>query len=849
METKRPPFRKTKSAQKYASPEELFAKLPNRAKSHGYLRGPQADALRDYMPHESKSDIACELPTGTGKTAVGLLIAEWRRRQSGEKVAYLTLTNQLASQVLREAEELGIECADLTGSRETRDSSEVGRYTAGRAIGVTTFANLFNVKPVIQASNLLIFDDAHGGEQSVIAMWTARIDAEENRLLYQEVLAAIRPSLSESQYRTVTDEGQYSAVELADAYAHKDVLENITAVLDEASDPGIRYPWSLIRNSLPACLFLVSFREIVIRPIVPPTHTHIPFSETKQRIYMSATLGGEGDLLRGYGITSIETIRVKHAQWGRRYIFMPSLYFEDQEGSQVVSTVWNNLDEHRALILAPSFRVADCTFDAVAEDMSPAPEKFTAQDIEGSLAPFVESEGAILCLGGRYDGVDLPGDDCRLLVMADSPGAVGAFERHLREYWKLGPLLRRRERTRLVQGMGRCTRDATDFAVIILLGQTLADCITPPVFRKALPGEIQREISWGLEQGEVARDDPSALTDMIIGLLTDKEYRKSANESIAEFDIPKQTLEELGDVKSGKAEVQYLRAMWDDDYSGAYQIARRATDDISKPEFAGYRAWWFFLASVSAHLEGDNDAEVDCLRRAKAIGINSGFLDRLIRTRNAGAAKVEKADALDVQAESIWNAIASWGWQGPAFANKIQEMLSGLSAPRDHTRFHIGLERLGQCLGAEVMRPTEEGAPDVIWIFQDACYTFEAKAGKQLSKKYVLQANGHVDWLRAVRTELNDVQMQPLVVSTGNELDDLAKPHAKGLNFVSTADILRFAQYVAIEIQRLRTQFAGKEYGAIVKELKIEIRQAKCDRSTIDKLLSSPLYAPPLKKS
>ncbi|HEY4696723.1 MAG TPA: DEAD/DEAH box helicase [Candidatus Peribacteraceae bacterium] len=841
MEKKRPPFRKPKAVPTYATPEELFAKLPNRAKSHGYLRGPQADALRDYVNLQDKSDIACELPTGTGKTTVGLLIAEWRRRQTGERVAYLTLTNQLAQQVLREAEKLGVECADLTGTKDTRDAGEVGRYMMGQAIGVTTFANLFNVKPVVQASNVLVFDDAHGGEHYVAAMWTVRIDAEEHKQVYNEVLTALRPSLSESQYRVVTDESEYSAVELADAHSQADVLASVTAVLDEARESNIHFPWTLIRNNLPACLFFVSFREIAIRPIVPPTHTHDSFSETKQRIYMSATLGGEGDLLRGYGITSIETIRVKHAQWGRRYIFMPSLYCEEGECLQVVSSIWNEMSVHRALILAPSFPIADRTFETVSAGMRPKPTKLSARDIENSLEPFTSAEGAVLCLAGRYDGLDLPGDDCRLLVMAESPGAVGALERHLREYWKLGPLLRRRERTRLIQGMGRCTRDATDFAVIILLGQSLIDSITPPVFARRLPGEIQRELNWGIEQGEVAREDADALTEMIVGLLTDEDYRKNANENIAELDIPDQVVDELSETESGKAEVLYLRALWSDDYSGAYQVARRVADNINKAELAGYRAWWLFLASIAAHLGVDKDGEVDCLKRAKAIGINSGFLDKLLRLRTKSSAIPDKASTLDVQAESIWKQIANWGWQGPAFGKKIQEMLSGLSQPADHTKFHIGLERLGQCLGAEVIRTTAEGAPDVVWIFQDRCYTFEAKAGTHLSKKYVQQAKGHVEWVKAERPELSDVRMQPLIVSAGNNVDELAKPYIKGLNFISTTDIALYGQSTATEIQNIRTQFAGKEYGAIREELMTNIRHGKMDCGSIDKLLSTPL--------
>lgn len=841
MKKKRPKFRKPRTSQTYETPEELFAKLPNRAKSHGYLRGPQTDALRDYMKLKDKTDIACELPTGTGKTTVGLLIAEWRRRQTGERVAYLTLTNQLAKQVLREASNLGIDCANLTGTRETRDAGEIGRYTTGRAIGVTTFSNLFNVNPVVQASSVLVFDDAHGGEHYVSSMWTVRIDAEENNDMFHEVLAALRPSLSESQYRVVTDEAEYAAVELADAHTRADVLTDVTAALDEAEEASIRFPWTVIRNNLSACLFFVSGREIVIRPIAPPTHTHAPFCDSKQRIYMSATLGGEGDLLRGYGITGIETIRVKHAQWGRRYIFMPSLYFEEEECPQVVSSIWNGMGEHRALILAPSFPITDRTFTSISADMNPKPAKLGARDIENNLDPFTRSDSAVLCLAGRYDGVDLPGDDCRLLVMAESPGAIGVLERHLREHWKLGPLLRRRERTRLIQGMGRCTRDATDFAVIILLGQSLVDSITPPVFSKTLPGEIQRELAWGMEQGEVAREGADALTEMVVGLLSDEEYRKNANESIAELDIPDQAVDELGDEESGKAEVFYLRAMWSDDYTGAYHVARRAADDINKPELAGYRAWWLFLAAIAAQSAGEAEGEIDCLKRAKAIGINSGFLDRLLRLRSRSTEKPVHDDALDVQAESIWNQLVSWGWQGPAFKKKLDEMTAGLSDPNNHTRFHIGLERLGQCLGAEVIRSTADGAPDIVWIFHDRCYTFEAKAGTQLSKKYVLQAKGHPDWVTAERPELSKVFIQPLIVSAGNKVDELATPHIKGLNFISTADILGYGQRVAEELNKLRTQFVGKEFGAARDQCKAEIRKASLDCDSIEKLLGASL--------
>ncbi len=74
-------------------PEALWYELSSE-RVHESLRGPQQDVLRKYIAEAAdEPDVAMELPTGTGKTAVGLLIAEWRRRVSRRPVTYLTLTN------------------------------------------------------------------------------------------------------------------------------------------------------------------------------------------------------------------------------------------------------------------------------------------------------------------------------------------------------------------------------------------------------------------------------------------------------------------------------------------------------------------------------------------------------------------------------------------------------------------------------------------------------------------------------------------------------------------------------------------------------------------------------------
>ena len=72
-----------------ADPETLFGELPRRRDGVGALWSHQVDQLRTYSGnHLDTADVALELPTGSGKTLVGLLIGEWRRRSRRERVVY-----------------------------------------------------------------------------------------------------------------------------------------------------------------------------------------------------------------------------------------------------------------------------------------------------------------------------------------------------------------------------------------------------------------------------------------------------------------------------------------------------------------------------------------------------------------------------------------------------------------------------------------------------------------------------------------------------------------------------------------------------------------------------------------
>lgn len=77
-------------------PEHLFRNLPRGTGDISALWTHQSDVIRAYVEqHTSTPDIALELPTGTGKTLPGLLIAEWVRLRDQCQVIYACPTNSL----------------------------------------------------------------------------------------------------------------------------------------------------------------------------------------------------------------------------------------------------------------------------------------------------------------------------------------------------------------------------------------------------------------------------------------------------------------------------------------------------------------------------------------------------------------------------------------------------------------------------------------------------------------------------------------------------------------------------------------------------------------------------------
>ena len=267
----------------------------------------------------------------------------------------------------------------------------------------------------------------------------------------------------------------------------------------------------------------------MVRPLIPPTWTHAPFTSARQRIYMSATLGAGGDLERLTGRRSIMRLAVP-AGWdrqgiGQRYFVFPGMSLGESDAVKLRRDLMRRAG--RSLVLVPNDTLRDEVVKDVAQHLKF--KTFSAEDIEASKKPFIAERNAVAAVANRYDEIDFPGDDCRLLFIEGLPKATN-LQQFLMARMGAAVLLNERVQTRVLQAIGRCTRSLEDFSAVVVSGEELPDYLADRRRRVFLHPELQAELEFGIEQ---SKDTPYAgLMETVDIFLKNNEDWEEANKQI-----------------------------------------------------------------------------------------------------------------------------------------------------------------------------------------------------------------------------------------------------------------------------------------------------------------------------
>lgn len=712
-----------------ATPEALFDELPRMAGAIPELWRQQVDVLREYArDFHSRSDVAIELPTGTGKTLVGLLVADWRRRRYAKPVLFACPTQQLARQVMDAARTQSIPASLMIDSHHTWDMPSVSRYEGADAVGITTYSAIFNSSPKVGAPGSILFDDAHAGEQYVGQAYAIQLTRTDDA--WDRAIEALKPALDVVYLNRIQQDSPDAVVRndvrLIVPSRHPGMTDDLDRVLSRLPR-GHRqsFNYSMLRTGLRSCLVYVTWGQIYVRPFIAPTADNSVFESADQRLYLSATLGAAGELERAFGRTSIRRLALPpetEPRSGRRLILFPNLATPGEEDATDAILQASG----KALILAPTTHEANESAELLRPD---GWRILDPRTIVESLQEFAVSRKVLLPLAGRYDGLDLADDACRLLIMDGLPNKTHLQELFLADKLRATAALAERIRSRIVQGSGRATRGPGDHAIVLIRSDDVTRYLSQKGTRESLGLDLQAEVTFGhVNSLEASQNDliEAARTFLDQG----EDWRTQAEPLIVQARrqarrvLPEGTAELSA---SAEYEVRASAYAWRHDYVSASAEAARAAATLSGVEaLRSYRSFWLYLAFVWAEVAATNGEQSLSIaqglyHQADSAAARTSWL----RQTDRGNLALQES-LIDTPAIRAVCEILSTKRRSQTDA-RITEMTTGL-AQTDHRQVEPALTTLGYFLGAQAWKPTAQGRCDSAWVWDRALWiAVEAK--------------------------------------------------------------------------------------------------------------------------
>ncbi len=674
----------------------------------------QREILAAYEPLDT--DAAVELPTGTGKTLIGLLVGEDIRARQGVPVAYLAGNKQLAQQVERQARELNFPVVRFQGRKETWSLRNVRAYNFGQAIGVMNYWNYFNASPGVEPAGLLILDDVHLLEQPLRDFFTvtvARSDALYPELLQRIVSRCPYYSLAEDLLNSVDPPGPPEMLVFLDS---ADLVEEVRDLLDDRLVDGSDawWAWQQIRHSLEVCCWLVSRRAVSFTPYIPPAQTVRHFSDPARRLYLSATIGSVDDLRRRLGTPPLAklTASVQPRQGERMVVIRDAT--EPWSAMELVDAVRPFLVRHqKALWLCARKATASAVESALDNSGLPGAIRILEGD-NGADEPFAAEPQGHLIAAGRYDGMDFPDQTCRVEILPEVPVATSDLEEWANAYLRDAAFAEARFSQRVAQALGRCNRSENDRAVYILTDPEFLTRFSQRRTVDALADDVRPDIIAALD-----RSDQS-----FTGGLKEAE-RFLAGESFPPPPAQPRTATQAVTSTAGD-EVDGFLALWREDYGGAARLFDQVASRLSRTR--EHRAFWLAMRALALQLAGRYGDQVSAveagaaLRAAATAGAASTFFTRLrlAEARRRGEAMPRQVTVHDELFDAWDELITRYGATGPRFERWAATLLDELRSS-SHDAVAQAIVRAGsEVLGIPARAPkATAGEHDADWELPD----------------------------------------------------------------------------------------------------------------------------------
>jgi hypothetical protein len=778
-----PDFKKLKGKEgrpKVTEPEEIFRRLP-KPQGINDLYQSQAEVLRAWYLRRSEPDLVIKLHTGGGKTLVGLLIAQSTLNELGEPVLFLTPTVQLMNQALARAYEYGIPAVAYAKGTEPLPAT----FTNSQAVLVATYSALFNgqSKFGLRGGQTLpvrvggiILDDAHTSFAVLRDQFTLKIPSSDD--LYSEITALFRAAFQKLDRVGSFDDvvqGADRAVLEVPYWAWEEKREAVHAMLqarakDLKTAKHYRYIWPLLRDRFHLCHPLVSNTGFTVTPLVTPVEALPTFAEAARRVYMSATIADDSSIVRTFFASEksvSEPLTSKSlAGVSERMILVPELMPFTVDATSFVKEVSAGLSEARkgVVVLVPSNAAADRWKGATQVPQG-------TQEVEAAIRDLQEGRSfGPLVLANRYDGIDLPGNSCRLLIMDGLPRGISDYDLFRGSVLMGGRSIISDLSQRIEQGIGRGARGAGDHCVVLLIGRDLVAWISKESNFQFLTASTRAQVQMGAEISRETTDANDLETTIGKCLTRDKDWMEYHAGKLADIiTVAMPAVDRLKEARSERKAVELYENGHPEKAVAAIQefLITAKADNHTK-------GWFEQLAARFAFMWGDKDLAQRLQTDAYAHNRNL--------TRPTVIPPYSPLSEPQEQANGIASQVAAYHVR-LGFMREFEETVAMLTSSATSNQFEQAFMELGTMLGLSTDRPERYGYPgcDVLWLLPGkiGC-VFEAKSRKgknAFSKKDHGQLLVAVEWFKGAYPEYRPIQvsMHPINKATKNSVSSGAK--------------------------------------------------------------------------
>jgi len=400
------------TASKQIDPRKIFTTLKRDARFRRPL-DEQSDILDAWFARRAARDLTLKMNTGGGKTVVGLLCLQSSLNENIKPAVYITPDSFLVAQVIAEAESLGIAATD-----DEKDPD----FIAGRAILVANVHKLFNGRSVFGVGErkipigCIVIDDAHACLGVVHDQFC--IKSKVDSPVYDGLLKLFEEDLKTQSPSGLLDvKAQDASVVMTVPYwAWQDHEDEVLALLHaHRSSKELEWNWPLLSDCIPLCTCVFGGGRLEIAPRFVPIDRIPAFDSAKRRIYMTATLADDTILVNHFKADAAEVaqpIRPKGGgDIGDRMILAPQEINPDYTVEQIKELVSEIAKDLNVVVIVPSKPRAEFWGDVAAQTLD-------KDSIQNGVEKLKDGHVGLTVLINKYDGIDLPGEACELLVIA-----------------------------------------------------------------------------------------------------------------------------------------------------------------------------------------------------------------------------------------------------------------------------------------------------------------------------------------------------------------------------------------------------------------------------------------------